>query len=437
MFQVNTYRWDYPKLVALAAPRHLLVCNTDNDRIFPFDGVSRCFMKARRVYELLGKRTNIGLVITPGPHKDTQSLRVPVFTWFNKYLKETDGPIANLAEKRFTPEELKVFEKLPEDELNTKIDETFVPAAKPVVPESKEAFAPMRDGWMTALREKAFRGWPSEPGELNMEKVREERFGPFSKREYAFTSQEGVRLPLLVFAPEGTEAKRVRVVVTGQNAWDAYARRNGLAATPDPDWPKDEIRVLAPPRGIGPTAWAGDKRKQTQIRRRFMLLGQTVDGMRVWDVRRAIQAVRELPETKSLPMTLEASRVMAGIAVYASLFEPEIASLDLADCPTIHRDGPIFLNVRRFMDVQQALAMAAERSKLTLGRTDDRNWPYLFETAKRLGLPKDRIQVEEADFETHVYESKAAGMELPYRLLKPKGETKKSSPPDHLPARSR
>ena len=428
MFQVNTYRWDYPKLVALAAPRHLLIGNTDNDSIFPFDGVSRCFMKARRIYELLGKRTNIGLVITPGPHQDTQSLRVPIFTWFNKYLKGTDGPIAKLAEQRFTHEELKVFDKLPEDELNTTIDETFVPAADSPVPESKEAFGKMRDDWMTALREKVFRGWPSEPSNLDLEKVREERFGPFHKTEYACTSQEAVRLPLFVFTPEGKEAKRVRVVVADQEAWDTYTRMNQSAATPNPDWPTDEIRVLVPARGIGPTAWKTDKRKQVQIRRRFMLLGQTLDGMRVWDVRRATQAVRELPETKSLPVALQGCGVMAGIAVYASLFEPDIAALDLTDCPTTHRDGPIFLNVRRFMDMQQALAMAAERSKLTLGRTDDRSWPYVLETAKRLELPNDQVQIEEADFETHVHESEAADIQLPYRLLRPKGQSRGSHP---------
>src|SRR5206468_4080514 len=43
------------------------------------------------------------------------------------------------------------------------------------------------------------------------------------------------------------------------------------------------------PRGVGLTAWSGDEKKRTQIRRRFMLLGQTLDGLRVWDIRRAVQ----------------------------------------------------------------------------------------------------------------------------------------------------
>ena len=32
MFMVNTYRWDYPQVAALVAPRPLLIANTDSDR---------------------------------------------------------------------------------------------------------------------------------------------------------------------------------------------------------------------------------------------------------------------------------------------------------------------------------------------------------------------------------------------------------------------
>ena len=57
---------------------------------------------------------------------------------------------------------------------------------------------------------------------------------------------------------------------------------------------------------------------------------------------------------------------MAGIVLYASLFEPDIAELDLSNLPESHREGPIFLNVLRFMDIPQAIAMANERTKVRL-----------------------------------------------------------------------
>ena len=68
------------------------------------------------------------------------------------------------------------------------------------------------------------------------------------------------------------------------------------------------------PRGIGPTAWDQSQRKQTQHRRRFYLLGQSLDGMRVFDVRRAIQAVRMPEACPDVPLWLQSHRRMAGVA---------------------------------------------------------------------------------------------------------------------------
>ena len=99
MYMLNTYRWDFPLLAALVAPRPLLISNTDNDRIFPLDGVVDVYTKTRRIYELCGKPQNIGLQISEGPHKDTQQLRIAAFHWFNKFLKQDDPLIETVATK--------------------------------------------------------------------------------------------------------------------------------------------------------------------------------------------------------------------------------------------------------------------------------------------------------------------------------------------------
>src|SRR5581483_6133744 len=134
MFMVNTYRWDYPQVAALVAPRPLLISNTDSDGIFPLDGVVRTFEKVRRIYRLFdsekkGTSADIALNISPGPHKDTQELNTHEFRWFNHYLKHDDSPIDSRAPKYFRPEQLKVFDKLPDDQINAKIHETFVAKA--------------------------------------------------------------------------------------------------------------------------------------------------------------------------------------------------------------------------------------------------------------------------------------------------------------------
>jgi hypothetical protein len=116
--------------------------------------------------------------------------------------------------------------------------------------------------------------------------------------------------------------------------------------------PENTATIVIAPRGIGPTAWHADAKKQTQILRRFWLLGQSLDGMRVWDVRRALQAARELPAlaeplrvNTTVPITLSADGDMAGVALYASLFEPAIKRLELTKLPASHVDGPQFPSV--------------------------------------------------------------------------------------------
>ena len=56
------------------------------------------------------------------------------------------------------------------------------------------------------------------------------------------------------------------------------------------------------PRGVEPSKLLSDPKKAIHIRRRYMLLGQTLDGMRVWDIRCAAQAIKALPEFKKTPL---------------------------------------------------------------------------------------------------------------------------------------
>jgi dienelactone hydrolase len=126
MYMVNTFRWDFPLVTALIAPRPLMILNTDKDNIFPVDGVVDVYQKTRKVYEAMGATDKIGLAFYEGPHKDTQPLRVPAFHWFERHFKgiEIGDEIADTrAPKIFEPAELKVFGTLPENERNTFIDE--------------------------------------------------------------------------------------------------------------------------------------------------------------------------------------------------------------------------------------------------------------------------------------------------------------------------
>jgi len=422
MFMVNTHRWDYPMVAALVAPRPLMIGNSDTDVIFPRNGVERLYEKVRKIYELYGAGDQVTLTMTTGGHSDTPELRKPAFAWFDKHLKGVERPIDQPAVKVFEPEDLKVFDQLPQDQINTEIHETFVPIAPaPAIPESEAEWQKLRDGWREALLAKSFAGWPKEPESPDVkEAFTVEREG-LRLTAYDFTSQGPIRLRLYLTQPADLrEPKLVVLGVLDEEDWRSFLAmmRCGFEREikgepseagqemPEPDEAlykqfrqmqeeADCAMAFIAPRGVGPTAFNPDKRKQVQIRRRFMLLGQTLDGMRVWDVRRAVQALRSLDSLQDTPLILQGERQAAGLTLYASLFEPDIKRLDLQDLPCTHRDGPILLNVRRYLDVPQAVAMALERSEVVIYQADTEGWDYPAAVAHALDWGDDRLQVLE------------------------------------------
>lgn len=418
MFLVNTYRWDYPLVAALVAPRPLLISNTDTDRIFPLDGVVRTFEHVRRIYGLCGAADKCALNITSGPHKDTQELRVHAFRWLNHHLKKDDALISTTATKFFEPEQLRVFDDLPEDELNTEIHETFVPlAAEPRVPEDAAEWERMCAAWTQGLLKKTFAGWPAETEPLQIEPAFEAVAQGIRLEALDFTSQGPVRLRLFVLGRDDRAGvDRVELQVMDDWAWRKLLAALRPAFEPvlddevlpianESSWQQMKKSLLAregvvayvAPRGVGPTAWDATEKKQVQHRRRFYLLGQTLEGMQVWDVRRAVQAVRSLDDVApDTPIELASQNAMAGVTLYAALFEPDIARLILRELPLTHRDGPYLLNVRRIFDIPQTVALVATRVPVTLEKADASQWDYPRQVSNKLEWNESQFQIAPA-----------------------------------------
>jgi len=120
------------------------------------------------------------------------------------------------------------------------------------------------------------------------------------------------------------------------------------------------------PRSVGLSDPGGDGRARIQMRRRFMVLGQTLAGMQVWDVRRAIAVLRRMNEEEKRPRSLRlAGRGEMGVNVlYAALFEDDIAGAALTELPSSHAVGPDYLNILRVLDIPGALELARSRMEL-------------------------------------------------------------------------
>ena len=397
MYMVNTYRWDFAEVAALVAPRPLLISNTDKDGIFPLDGVVDVYNKTRRIYELHGKLNHIGLQICEGPHEDTQELHIHAFHWFNRFLKGEDPQISITAVPFFEPKQLKVFESLPSDELNTKIDETFTVQAAVSDPATIKIDADQIAAFQGLLADKCFRGWP-QSGVVDITRAFEVEHDGVTLMAYDFMSQENIPLRLFYLKNSKaliTDLKLAVLNVLDEDGWVEFLSnvrvpfsanfQDEVAAAPNPENWSVTAKMLKSnpwgmlyvcPRGIGPTAWDQTPRKQTQHRRRFMLLGQTLDGMRLWDVQQAIKAWRRIDDTNiaPIPLWLQAKNQMAGLCVYAALFDGNVQRLDLYDLPNSHRNGPTFLNVSRLTDIQDSIAFTALNSKVVIYENAPDRW---------------------------------------------------------------
>ena len=385
MFHVNTYRWDFDQVAALVAPRPLMILNTDDDRIFPLDGVTDVFNGARRIYSLHGERDKLGLAIVPGGHSDTQPLRVPAFSWFNRHLKGENGPITVAAEKLFEPEQLQVFKELPEDAINATIQDTFTQLANGKSKPSAETLG--------LLREKTFRGWPAEEEALNAKRVFRTEYEGVVFEAFDFDSQELIRLRAYIAYRKGLEKpSRVDLEVLNEEYWHKYLRlgrpafanvwtdelelaeikadalvteKQRLAITKRmADIRKGDVVFVAfMPRGHGLSALTQDKQHITQTRRRFMLLGQTLAGMQVWDVRRCVRLVRELGYECRL--TLWGYDSTSSLVALAALYE-QIATVHVMGYPENDKVQPDYLNISRIVTPSQILELTRQRSRVNV-----------------------------------------------------------------------
>ncbi len=422
MYFVNTYRWDFPTLMALCAPRPLLLGNSDVDDIFPVPGYRRMADKVKKIYKLYGAEEKFALLETRGPHKDTPELRHGAFAWMNRWLKnDTTSPIVEPERTPFTPQQLKVFDRLPRDERNTTIHESWIHPAVTSLPQSPEVvktwWPAKQKEWQAQLLEKVFRGWPTKAPALNLKAAADIKHEGLRLRAFDFVSEAGVELRLWLLTAEKVEQPKL-VVLTAleEDGWREFITELGptfqqalqLDKAPTFDKARFEqtrrtltsqkwaFATLAP-RGIGPTRWtttdAQGKSVEHQIKRRFALLGETLDGQRVWDVRRGVAVLREVPDLKGVPLWLQGTRDMAGIVLYAALFEPDIARLDLWHPPASHQQGPTLLNVLRILDMPQAMAMAFPHA-IRIYVQDDaeaKAWSWPLELQKALG--KDYLQI--------------------------------------------
>ena len=373
MFLYNTFQWPWTRIAALIAPRPLLFVNSDEDRIFPMDANERVINRLERIYSLYGISDFVDSVVSIGGHAYRQDIRQAAYRFVNMHLKndprviedsEVDlvtGP-RNDRTHPIEPEKLRVFPEdsdIPKDELNTTIDQHFVPMAR-VEPPKKGQYENWKAGIMRELRRVVFRCFPERIPPATL--LREVKGG-----NVMLESEPGIEVRLQqVTKPKPVKnAKRIVMVVRGSDSNESTSEWMGRV-----NKPSDHVYICSP-RGVGPTCWTR-KNPPNYVERSHVLLGRTVDTGRVWDIIATARYLHDKYEGR-IPIYVSGDGAAGILAAYAALWEPEINGVIVNEPPMSHMDSeaPQFLNVLRVCDIPDILGMLAPRALTVYGVPND------------------------------------------------------------------
>ena len=387
-FWINYYRWCWPDIGALIAPRALLIASGSEDILWRPKGYRDVALRIRHQYAALGADAKFDLVEDLTPHGYTPKLRSAIFTWFNTHLKNDPTPVADDVTEFVEPEEnLLVFEgKLPEQDEMARVDKLLVHREMPPEITDEAAWLGHQKQALERLRESTFRY--TLPGR----KPRRKEFrSDGSSRDsryatYVFESNDGIGLGIKTKRPEAFEwpistlAFAVQPDARGTFAGGGSSRP-GLSA---------EIASAAVEvRNTGATSM-GPGYLWT-ARRTYPLLGETLPERQVSDLLAAVELLRQ--ERVTGPLAVYGQGYTAPLAIYAAILDPQISEIVLADCPATHEDPltPEFLGVLRVGDLPHNLALAYPRKITFVGKLPEA-FTWTKALYEKLGAA-DRIRV--------------------------------------------
>lgn len=405
MYFNNTYGWDFSKVAALIAPRPLLIANADSDEIFPLDGVYRTFTAVKKLYKQLQIPDLTALNIVGGGHHDVQEIQVHAFRWFNHFLQGTDSLINLATPKLLAARDLRVLQDFPADEKNTRIDSLFVSAAEPVVAQIERwGYAEAKKRWTKALQEQVFNQWPEDQNYPGVYRSFSTELNDLAAEVWHLPSDQKTDLPLIILGSKKNQGANTIYVLDDQTwaTWSAYlspllkhsttlpAGQQVLSQPFVQEALKDKHNlVFLPMREAGPTKTTTDTPSMTHLKRRYYLLGQTLEAMQTFDLKQGLKVIQERFSGQN--NDLICSGVTGAQIVYA-LPESSPFRVTWHEPVITHYQGPIYPQVLKFFDLPAALAMAAEDHEIRLVANQNPDLDKVCNLLKQK-VPSLRLQV--------------------------------------------
>ena len=322
------------------------------------DANERVINRLERVYSLFGAGDLVDSVVSIGGHAYREDLRKASFRFLNTHLKDdprevTDSEMDLVTGPRsqsvypIPTEQLRVFPTdadIPRDQLNTTIDQSFVPMADLRIPNA-EQFETDRKSLLKKLRATTFHYFPKS--------IPPARKLDTNGRVTTLETEKPIRIQLEQVSSHN-RGRVERVFLFVQNEKPEIPEK--VLESID----QKTMVVRLQTRGHGTTQWTR-KNPPNCVERAHVLLGRTVDTGRVWDVIAMAKYLRS--QYSDAEFHVGGAGHSAVIAVYAMLLDEDFDGGLFFQPPISHmnNDAPQLLNVLRTMDIADAIGLLAPR----------------------------------------------------------------------------
>ena len=363
-FYPNVFRIDFPEVLALIAPRPLLILGGRKDPIFPPAGFREAFRRVREIYNLFDDpgclEQRIRLVESRQAHTDPPYFLFETRSWMCRWLREQNGidPTMEAPDSKLErPEILRCTAGIPRSALNYRIHDFWIEHRALSAPTIREDWYRRKEELLNKLRTRVF-GWfprteiPFKTRRLVASGSYAGDFADFG--EYEFDSEPGAPVMGYLLIPRGQNGPVPLIVWIKEPA--------DHVAFPDIDeflpFLRTHALVILTPRFADHPLPGND---YARIERTAALVGRSVASTQVWDVLRAVAWTIHDRGIEPSGIIVY-GRGCAGITgLYAALFDSAIGHVVLRDPPVSHFDGPALPTILRETDIEEVAGILAPR----------------------------------------------------------------------------
>lgn len=374
-FYPNVFRMDFPEVLALIAPRPLLILGGRKDPIFPLAGFREAFRRTRGIYDLFdgagSSNPRLRLAESNHGHTDPPLFLSEAHQWMCRWLRDPTGINPGMEEREALqpeePEILRCTEAVPPSALNYHVHDVWIAGATRVPPTTPESWSQRKEKLLDILRTRVF-GWfpqaeiPYKTRAIGSSGGYVQDFADFG--EFEFDSEPGVPVRACLLKPKKRTGPVPLIV------WIKGPSDHVVFPDVDEFLPllhTHALLVLTPRFAERPLSGL----EHAQIERTAALTGRSMAALQIWDVIRAVSwATRDRGVEVSGVATYGAGD--AGIAgLYAALFEPAIGHVVLRNPPVSHLEGPALPTILRDTDIEEVVGILAPRRLTLLSRRMD------------------------------------------------------------------